>query len=548
MVKRAAAQHEHHSFQGMEISEKHRPDEIITSVVADFWREGISVSPWTFISPLKSDHSQIWLPPYQFQQTSHWVKYIDRVKEAQYDSANRDNEQAIKCQDQQLGVRQLLVNILPGSICSSASKTFTVDNTITRFTQIVSGHRVVAQPLCPASLYLECVAMALERSQEDVTSNSLFYDSLTFVAPLGNDPMLDVRLSLQASNEPNLWSFSIKSSPKGHSESRATLHCQGRVGLIGKPEFDTYQRLISDKIKAIEDAKRVETLRSNRAYALFSRVVSYSDFFMGISSISLEKYQAVAELDMPLIRADSDGSSVVCICDAVPIDMFIQALGLIINSSDRCPSDKVFVCTEIGSFKLSVKANFKKHTSWAVYTSFSPVSDDRIIGDVFVMTRDGVLVMTITSVHFSQLKITSLTKVLGGASLEPASHTTIANNASHSATTQLKGAKQVPKQTLNDLLHSDSSSYSHKGSEMSNDSMPKSNCSSRYFYLIQVSLSKTLTRTLAWQSWGSTLLPPRRCATIFKVHFPLTLSRMIYCHRPIVLSPDQCVLESSQSY
>lgn len=87
------------------------------------------------------------------------------------------------------------------------------------------------------------------------------------------------------------------------------------------------------------------------------------------------------------------------------------------------------------------------------------------------MTRDGVLVMTITSVHFSQLKITSLTKVLGGASFEPASHTTIANNASHSATNQLKGAKQVPKQTLNDLLHSDSSSYSHKGREMSNDSI-----------------------------------------------------------------------------
>ena len=470
MAKRAVVQQERHNFQGLEVGDEQQPDAIIASVVANLWREGISVSPWTLISPLESGHSQIWLPPYQFQHTSHWVKYVDRVIEAQNDPTIRDAEKRVECRDQQPEMQRMLVNIRQESTCSSASKIFTVDNTISRFTQIISGHRVVTKPLCPASLYMECVAMALEQSQEDVTSNSLFYEDLAFLAPLGHDLTRDVRLSLEAGNEPNLWSFSITSSPRNNPKSRATLHCQGRVGLIGKPKFDTYQRLISGYVKSIEDKKRIETLMSNRAYALFSRVVSYSDFFMGISNISLERSQAVAEIEMPPIRADSDGSTVVSICDAVPIDMFIQVLGLIINSSDRCTSDKVFVCTGIGALKLSVGVNFETRTSWTVYTSFTPVSDDEVIGDVFVMTREGVLVVAITSVDFSRLKITSLIKVLGGATAEPVSRSTASSGARHSARAKPELLKKAPKPILDDVPHSDSYSNPCESTEMPENS------------------------------------------------------------------------------
>ena len=59
--------------------------------------------------------------------------------------------------------RELVVPISDAVGQSSRRKRFQVSPQSERFRTIVSGHAVRNQPLCPASVYLECVTMAISK-------------------------------------------------------------------------------------------------------------------------------------------------------------------------------------------------------------------------------------------------------------------------------------------------------------------------------------------------------------------------------------------------
>lgn len=415
MIRKAVQSQDDHYYQALKVKDA-LPTSLLAGVTTSLWREGILLSYWNFISPQKGGYKQVWLPPYQFQATPHWLANVDRAVEAQQKAPV-----AMDSKIEKKGPEEPL-KLVTLKNSGESFKEFTIHVATQRFRKIVSGHAVRQRPLCPASMYMECAAMAVQILQGNLQPGSLYFEDLNYQAALGVDLSREVILTLQDCTDKKSWNFAVKSAQKGDSTKFVT-HAKGKVGLGTKPNFQTYQRLIKDSIVEVTSRPNTEKLMSNRAYGLFSQVVHYAKFLQAISHVTLDGKRAIAEIDIPAAGIETKETTVTQFCDTIAIDTFIQVVGLLINSSNLVTSEDVFVATGVDSISMSAACNLD-HKAWTVYTKFQPVGDIQATGDIFVMTRDGTVVMTIMGVQFTKLLISKLEKFLDSANAKPRAATT----------------------------------------------------------------------------------------------------------------------------
>ena len=428
MIKRALATPDDHSLQAIKTSDSQAPMKLMSNVTTNLWREGIPVSYWSFLPPRARSYKQIWLPPYQFQPTEHWLKNVDRVIEAQK-SAVVEKVTITQNQEEPKALIRL-VNIGKGASKNENSREFNISLGTQRFTKIVSGHAVRQRPLCPASMYMECAAMGVQLLRGHVEAGTLCFLDLSFQAALGVDHDREASLTLEKCNGSQAWSFVIKSSSTTGSKTRSSTHAKGKIVLTPQPDFRTYERLIAYSISELESKPNTEKLMSNRAYGLFSQVVHYADFLQGISHITLDKAEAIANIDLPeKAQFGFEESTVTQYCDTVAIDTFIQVVGLLINSSNLVTSEDVYVATGVDHVSMSPACDFHNRRSWTVYTKYTSTGDGQAAGDIFVMTRQGALAMIITGAQFTKLLISKLEKFLDSANAKPSQRSTTGNQS-----------------------------------------------------------------------------------------------------------------------
>ena len=426
MIKRALVTPDDHSLQAIKLSDCLEPMKTIANVTTDFWREGIPVTYWKFLPLRRSAFRQIWLPPYQFQPTGHWLKNVDRAIEAEKNATVERTIIVEKPQEPKAALK--LVNVGKGVGKYDRSREFDIFLGIQRFIKIVSGHAVRQRPLCPASMYMECAAMGLQLLQGDIGAGSLGFRDLAFQAALGVDLARVASLTLEKADDSQAWDFVIKSSSKADPKSRSSTHAKGKTVLTPELDFRTYERLIACSIKELESKPNTEKLMCNRAYGLFSQVVHYAEFLQGISHITMGGTEARADIDF---SADAqfglEESTVMQYCDTVTIDTFIQVVGLLIISSTLMTSEDVYVATGVDHVSMSSACDFNRHKSWTVYTEYTTTGEGQAAGDIFVMTRDGTLAMIITGAQFTKLLISKLERFLDSANAKPSQVTAIGN-------------------------------------------------------------------------------------------------------------------------
>lgn len=404
MTKRAIGDPSRHVFLAMKTTDNM---DIVAATTASLWKEGKSTSFWGFLSPEESGLKQIWLPPYQFQRTRHWLKYVDPVIEER----KAIQKQAVDGDALKQVVPTKLVTPRRRDSKSWASLSFTIHTETNRFTNAVAGHAVRGQPLCPASMYMECVVMAAQMIEPGISVKAFKFQNLSFQGALGINYDRDVSLTLEGAGEYLTWNFSVQSGLKHDPKARSTTHSKGRFSVTSQVDFQLYERVISDKIQSLIVDPKAEKLMAGRAYTLFSRVVNYAPTLRGISQVTILDNHAVAEIRRPSAPISSTESTATDICDTVSLDTFIQVVGLLINSSSSCPDGEVFIATNIDNIVMQ-GCNFSNCDSWTVYAMSSSRSDSQVAGDMFVFTKDGKLVMTGSGVQFTRYPITKLEKLL----------------------------------------------------------------------------------------------------------------------------------------
>lgn len=453
MIKRAVEAPEKHVFQDMKIPSGKNPIIMLPTITTKLWQEGVLSSFWGFYPLHETRVKPAWLPPYQFDRSYHWTPYTDHVLEI---SENRAASGKFESLVEAANRRPQLVE---RRTKPKEGGEFTVATEAQRYIDIVSGHAVLRKPLCPAAMYMECAVMAAQLSHAKHESQCLWFENLTFEAPLGVDHGREVTVVLKSNNSSNAWSFVVGSVSKADPKAKSTLHAKGNFGFSSCIQLDGYERLMVSRIAHFKGQSGNEKLKSKRAYELFSRIVCYADFLKGISSITLGESEALAMIDVPLSNS-TDDSSATGLCDTVALDTFIQVAGLLINSSEQCAADQVFVATGIEKLSMTSTCNFDKTRSWVVFATFIPVGDTKAMGDVFVLTRDNVLVVTVTGVQFTRLPITRLEKLLDSANSNShyASVTKPSQPQFADTTTDTSSQKQSDSDTDEDGLRSGISS------------------------------------------------------------------------------------------
>ena len=416
MVRKAAKNAETHSFLAMKSAKSPAdPTYPVAECVADLWRQGFQLKHPCFVSPQKNGLRPMWLPPYQFERTRHWLPYVDRAIEAM-----NARPAATVQEPREENTRLKLVT------ARDDKGVFSINTHSPRYADLVAGHIVLGFPLCPAALYLECVAMAAQEIVPDKTTvKSFCFETLSHVKPLGLETSRFVFLTLEQNRVLGNWTYKVYSNLTNIPEDKAALHVQGQVSFPNPQELskwwprDHYQRHMDQRLKAFAMRLDTETLRKGLVYKLFSRVANYSDLLKGISVISLSMsdstLEALAEIAIPRVTNQED-STAVHICDTLVIANFLQVAGLLINCSERhCTMNEWFFISGIDSIFIPGKCDFQNRSLWSVYAAITPLEGCKAIADIYILTNGTKLVATVTGVRFTKLPVDQIRAIMESA-------------------------------------------------------------------------------------------------------------------------------------
>lgn len=412
LARKASLVDASHTFQALDIKSRKDPYNVIAETVSSLWRYGSPVKHWAFLAMRPK---QVWLPPYQFEKRSHGIQNIDRAMEAHKKLAERSS---VASKNVNPKARQL-VSLLE---TSTSTFTFLVDGQCERFQQIVTGHAVVACPLCPASMYMECVVMAIQLLVAETQNSDLMFEDLDFSAPLGVGTDCTITIQITRTVSKTAWEFKVQSTLPG-TPTRSSVHCSGRLATPHSNSLVSYARLLGDPLQRLLRSETAERLKSTRIYGLFSKVVHYEPFLRSISSIVLEENEAVATVQLPEDQPGREESAAWQRCDAPLLDAFISVAGFLINGSESVSSEQVMVAVAVERINITTSCSATSPGPWKVYARFTS-DDTHAISDVFVYDSQQKAVAMFGGVRFTRVQLARLKKTLstlGGNSTQPLS-------------------------------------------------------------------------------------------------------------------------------
>ncbi|KAK4184787.1 Non-reducing polyketide synthase ascC [Podospora australis] len=400
MTKRAVANSSVHTFQAVTSP---------ATAAAELWKDGMCLTHWPFLTRKKSGLRHVYLPPYSFDRSKHWLKHVDRaVEERDLREKSQGTTQAITASSK---TQQLVT--YKGS--SGPTHDFRLNTSTERYTRIVSGHAVRSKPLCPASMYMESAIMGLDLLGVSAKGKTTTFENVVFNRPLGCDSSLDVRLTLNQT-EDSTYKYAVSSG-----SANAAPHSEGTFSLsesIASSDLQLYEMLIAEQMASLRSDPAAEKLRTGTAYSLFSRIVEYADLMRGISTITLVNRQALAQIVVPKSSFAQKESSVSDFYDAISLDTFIQVLGLLINCTTGSSSEdngEIYVAGSIGKMVMS-PTDFTAENKWTVFAVYNAIDSKTSSGAVFVFAEaSNKLVGFANGIQFVKVQARMLERVLESA-------------------------------------------------------------------------------------------------------------------------------------
>ncbi|GKZ28711.1 type I Iterative Polyketide synthase (PKS) [Aspergillus brasiliensis] len=412
----------------------------LAETTASLWKRGHQVQFWPFHRTCRAAYQPMNLPPYQFEKTRHWLEF--RQSEA--------SKQPEKAPEPIVPEKEpVLITLVGFHGTSPPVATFTIDPRSEQWTKLVQGHSVLAQPLCPAPLYIELVLQAARdvAAAKGITAHPFArVEDLEITASLGiaHDKMISLILT-QADHTGRSWNFAFHAADRNHQQNASSadpVHATGKVDIIAADdssvpaEFARTGRLLQqhhglDNNSLHPDGEVVQGLA---IYQLFSRVVQYHDFYKGIRRITAHGDTAVARVSLP--SGQPPATEKLC-SSPVAVDNFLQVPGLFANCLAPCPGDEVYVCSKVDRIQVAAGFGGSMHNDWTVIATSTRVSEKEMQNDVFVTDRStGELLMVVFGARFSRVRITSLTKVLARANDDVSNKATLPFTVSSETTPQ----------------------------------------------------------------------------------------------------------------
>ena len=389
----------------------------LAEVTVHLWKAGHKVQFWPFHRSQRHEYSPVILPPYQFEKPRHWLTWVDSATEVP-----AALEPIPEIRD------PTLLSFVRYLDSSQRQAEFCVNPRSEQYKLYVQGHAVLAEPLCPAPLYVELVSHAA--TIVNGSPESLAYipcvEDLEIKAPLGmNDRSISMFLT-RADGATHTWNFLLRSQSheSGPGKSAVLQHATGKVVLETETpkmmaEFDRYERLIGHRrYDDLMDDPESEAMQGALVYKVFGKVVTYKEYYKGVRKVFAKGQEVAGLVTLPGHDIKALNNT---ICNPLAVDNFIQVSGLHVNSLSEIGDNEVFVCTKVDRIQPGpqfgqVDADSQ---SWTVYSNFHRMSEKELINDIFVFDiKSKGLAMIILGVRFTKVSVGSLTKVLSRANVD----------------------------------------------------------------------------------------------------------------------------------
>ena len=406
-----------HTFHAVQLSSRQAMGQMAETTIS-LWKNGYRLQFWPFHRSQRCRYKSLNLPPYQFEKSRHWLEWKDNAQDgAKLPAAEPLQEKARE---------PLLLSFVEFKDKSRGEAEFLIDPRSEQYRLFVEGHAILANPLCPAPLYVELVVHAALTLDSGSNANVAVpcVEDLTIKAPLGSNSDQQVRLTLKKlEGTMSKWRFTFYSLSRSkeiqeHATGIVTLRSANDSEL--RNDFDRFQRLIGyDRFERIIDDSEAEAMQGSLVYKVFAKVVQYADYYKGVRNVSSKAREVAGQVVLPPhdLKPLRD-----VVCDPLALDNFIQVAGLHVNSLGNCADNEVFVCTKVDRIQLDPKftSSEKGARSWSVFSNSSPNTDKENTNDIFVFdSSTKQLALIVFGAHFTKVQMSSLVKILGRANSSP---------------------------------------------------------------------------------------------------------------------------------
>lgn len=404
------------------------------------WRHGHHVQFWPFHHIQGHEYQVLSLPPYQFEKVRHWLDFnlqaggIDEKASAPTPSSSSPLSEPVLITFS--GFQE------EGDLSGQKPAVFTIDPRAEEWRTLVSGHSVLKQPLCPASLYVELVMQAARQFAAVKNLACTSYarvDDLEITSPFGMSQDKTIQLVLSPCDiAGRKFDFTfLAPSARGGSEKHAVGKVEAFLANDNTvtAEFERTKNLLrylneyrsrdlNQGLDGTVQQPTGEAVQGSLVYKIFSEVVTYHDYYHGVRRVASGNNGTVLGevcLPEPQPSCTQELSSM-----PVAMDNFFQVAGLYANCLAPRPVDEVFVCTQVGRIQLS--PDFEKsqtegkNRGWDVFAMSTTLTDKESSNDIFATDHHtGELVFIAYGVKFNRIRTTSLAKVLSSANPKEAS-------------------------------------------------------------------------------------------------------------------------------
>lgn len=369
----------------------------------ELWKAGSSAQYWLHHRSSGYRYRKVNLPPYQFEQTSHWLSLEQRLSSATTETIKAPQLVKLVKHDRANGELVLEVN--------TSSDTFQL---------AASGHAVAGQNLCPASMYMEIVAQSASLDAHRTSSKQKcvpHIESLAMLAPLGASDSTVVRVHLQQMTADS-WEFVISSQATGNSRPGdvSTRHATGSFSWKQADDAMAERRLrVLGRLGTSQasTSAMASGMSGGMVYDMFSNVVDYADYYRGVHSISASDNVAIATVKVPAKQHKLIDAGVT---DPIILDNFLQVAGIHTNCLSSRDKGLVLMCTSIDEIIFTPSCLNERSTEreWIVHTRFDENTPANTrTNDIFVCKpQTGQVVLAVLGANFKGVPLKSLAKSL----------------------------------------------------------------------------------------------------------------------------------------
>ena len=385
----------------------------LAETTVSLWKAGYAAQFWPFNRQQVAEYANINLPPYQFEKSRHWLEWRDTAETTPVNAATPPA----------VPKEPVLLTLIKNSDKQDEEAEFAIDPRSKEYEHYVKGHAVLAEPLCPAPLYIELVSRAVAiLAPHSETPLYPALEDLQIKAPLGIALDKSIALTLKRSDNARTlsWNFQFTSNLRDSSlENTAPLyHATGMIKLCQNQklltDFAHYERLVSyRRFTELRDDLDTEAIQGSMIYKVFERVVTYAPYYKGVRAVFSKDHQVAGSVMLPEHNIEALKGT---ITKPLAVDNFFQVAGLHVNTLNDCGHGEVFVCTKLDSLRISPAFKETESKAWIVYSNFTPIGDREVINDIFVFdAKTKGMVLIGLGANFTRVSIASLTKILSKA-------------------------------------------------------------------------------------------------------------------------------------